>query len=112
MNPATALRDRFGALRNLPRVFRLVWSTSTGLTLATVGLRLLRAILPTAALYVGKLIIDAVAAETRVAVQRIWCLILATSPATSRSYSRRDFGVGQSMSEASVTDRWWELGLH
>ena len=65
MNPVAALRDRFGALRNLPRLFRLVWSTSPGLTLATVGLRLLRAILPTAALYVGKLIIDAVVAEGR-----------------------------------------------
>ena len=65
MNLAAAFRDRFGALRNLPRLFRLVWSTSPGLTLATVGLRLLRAILPTAALYVGKLIIDAVVAEAR-----------------------------------------------
>ena len=65
MNPAAAFRDRFGALRNLPRLFRLVWSTSPGLTLATVGLRLLRAILPTAALYVGKLIIYAVVAEAR-----------------------------------------------
>ena len=65
MNPVAAFRDRFGALRNLPRLFRLVWSTSPGLTLATVGLRLLRAILPTAALYVGKLIIDAVVSETR-----------------------------------------------
>ena len=62
---AAAFRDRFGALRNLPRLFRLVWSTSSGLTLATIGLRLLRAILPTAALYVGKLIINAVVSETR-----------------------------------------------
>ncbi len=60
-----ALHDRLGALRNLPRLFRLVWRTSPGLTLATVGLRLTRAALPTAALYVGKLIIDAVVRESR-----------------------------------------------
>ncbi len=62
---ATALRDRLGALRTLPRLFRLVWRTSPGLALATIGLRLTRAALPTAALYVGKLIIDAVVRESR-----------------------------------------------
>ena len=64
-NPLAGLRDRLGTLGNLPRLLRLVWRTSPGLTLATVGLRLLRALLPTAALYVGKLIIDAVVAEAR-----------------------------------------------
>ena len=59
------MRDRFGALRNLPKLFRLVWRTSPGLMLATVVLRLLRAVLPPAALYVGKLIIDAVVSEVR-----------------------------------------------
>ena len=61
----TSIRDRLGALRNLPRLFRLVWRTSPALALATVGLRLARALLPTAALYVGKLIVDAVVAEAR-----------------------------------------------
>ncbi len=60
-----ALRDRLGTLHNLPRLFALVWRTSPSLALATVGLRLSRAVLPTAALYIGKLIIDAVVAETR-----------------------------------------------
>ena len=64
-NPLAGLRDRLGTLGNLPRLLRLIWRTSPGLTLATVGLRLLRALLPTAALYVGKLIIDAVVAEAR-----------------------------------------------
>ncbi len=59
------LRDRLGALRNLPRLLRLVWRTSPALALATVVLRLARAALPTAALYVGKLIIDAGVAEAR-----------------------------------------------
>ena len=42
-----------------------MWRTSPALALATVGLRLARALLPTAALYVGKLIVDAVVAEAR-----------------------------------------------
>ena len=62
---AGGLRDRLGTLHNLPRLFRLIWRTSPSLALATVGLRLSRAVLPTAALYIGKLIIDAVVAETR-----------------------------------------------
>src|SRR4249919_3450169 len=53
-----SLRDRFNALRNLPPFLRQIWATSPGLTLATLGLRVLRAFLPIATLYVGKLIID------------------------------------------------------
>ncbi|HJW45999.1 MAG TPA: ABC transporter ATP-binding protein, partial [Lysobacter sp.] len=53
-----SLRDRFNALRNLPPFLRQIWATSPSLTLATLGLRLIRAFLPIATLYVGKLIID------------------------------------------------------
>ncbi len=53
-----SLRERFDALRNLPPFLRLIWATSPALTLATLGLRLVRAFLPVATLYVGKLIID------------------------------------------------------
>ena len=53
-----SLRDRFDALRNLPPFLRQIWATSPGLTLATLGLRIIRAFLPVATLYVGKLIID------------------------------------------------------
>ncbi len=60
-----AIRDRLGTLRNLPRLFGLVWRASPALALLTVALRLVRALLPTAALYVGKLILDAVVAEAR-----------------------------------------------
>ncbi len=56
------LRERFGALRNLPALFRLVWETSPAMTAASVALRLVRALLPVALLYVGKLIIDEVIA--------------------------------------------------
>ncbi|RPE81807.1 ABC transporter ATP-binding protein [Vulcaniibacterium tengchongense] len=53
-----SLRQRFDALRNLPPFLRQIWTASPGLTLATLGLRLVRAFLPIATLYVGKLIID------------------------------------------------------
>jgi len=55
---SNSLRERVDALRNLPPFLRQIWSTSPGLTLATMGLRLIRAFLPVATLYVGKLIID------------------------------------------------------
>jgi len=58
-----SLRERFGALRNLPPFFALVWQTSRGLTAATLLLRLVRALLPVAMLFVGKLIIDEVIAR-------------------------------------------------
>ena len=53
-----SLRQRFKAMRNLPPFLRMVWQTSPSLTLASLGLRLIRALLPVAMLYVGKLIID------------------------------------------------------
>ena len=58
----TGFRERFGALRNLPPFLKLVWQTSPSLTTASLSLRLLRALLPVAMLYVGKLIIDEVVA--------------------------------------------------
>jgi ATP-binding cassette subfamily B protein len=54
------LGERFAALRNLPPFVRLVWRTSRSLTLADIGLRLVRAFLPVTTLYVAKLIIDEV----------------------------------------------------
>lgn len=53
-----SLRDRLGALRNLWPFFKQVWATSPSLTAIAVALRLARALLPVATLYVGKLIID------------------------------------------------------
>ncbi len=55
-----SLRERFTALRNLPPLFRLVWQVSPAMTLGSLLLRLVRAGLPLAMLYVGKLIIDEV----------------------------------------------------
>ncbi len=53
-----SLRERVDALRNLPPFLREIWATSRGLTLASLGLRLIRALLPVITLYIGKLIID------------------------------------------------------
>ena len=58
--PQPTLRERFGALRNLRPFLRLIWETSPSLTIANIVLRLVRAVLPVALLYVGKLIIDEV----------------------------------------------------
>jgi ATP-binding cassette, subfamily B, bacterial len=53
-----SLKERVGALRNLWPFVAMVWRTSPQLTAASILLRLLRALLPVAALYIGKLIID------------------------------------------------------
>ena len=52
--------ERLGALRNLGPLFRLVWQTSPALTAANLAMRLVRALVPVTALYVGKLILDEV----------------------------------------------------
>jgi ATP-binding cassette subfamily B protein len=53
-----SLKERVGALKNLRPFLIMVWRTSRGLTTASLALRLIRAVLPVATLYVGKLIID------------------------------------------------------
>jgi ATP-binding cassette subfamily B protein len=55
---ASSFRERVGALRNLRPFLAMVWTSSPTLTGATVALRLMRALLPVATLYIGKLIID------------------------------------------------------
>ncbi len=54
------MRERLGALKNLPPFIKLVWETSRALTISQGLLRVVRALLPVATLYVGKLIIDEV----------------------------------------------------
>ncbi len=55
-----SLRERFDAMRNLPPFLKQIWATSPSLTIASLGLRLIRALMPVATLYIGKLIIDEV----------------------------------------------------
>jgi ATP-binding cassette, subfamily B, bacterial len=56
------LRERIAALRNIPPFIKLIWQTHKVFTLAMVLLRLARAFVPVALLWVGKLIIDSVIA--------------------------------------------------
>ncbi len=52
------MRQRFGAMRNIPPFLREIWGTSKPMTLVSISVRLIRAFLPIATLYIGKLIID------------------------------------------------------
>lgn len=63
--PAVSVRERVSALRHLPAFLKLIWQTSPGLTLGNIALRLLRAALPLALLYIGRLILDDVVALSR-----------------------------------------------
>ncbi|WP_445191832.1 ABC transporter ATP-binding protein [Sphingomonas sp. Tas61C01] len=61
--------ERLGALRNLPPFLAMVYSTSRPLTVTTLAVRLVRALLPVATLFVGKLIIDEVVHLTHLSVR-------------------------------------------
>ena len=60
-----SMRERLQALRYLPQLLRLVWQTHRGFTTAMIVLRLVRAFVPVATLWVAKLIIDQVVLITR-----------------------------------------------
>ncbi len=55
-------RERIAALRYVPPLLRMVWRTSRPLSATMIVMRLLRAFIPVATLWVGKLIIDSVIA--------------------------------------------------
>ncbi|MFL5502186.1 MAG: ABC transporter ATP-binding protein [Gemmatimonadaceae bacterium] len=59
--PAT-WKERLEALRYLPALFRLIWRTHHGYTIAIVVLRVIRSAVPVTTFWVGKLILDAVIA--------------------------------------------------
>ena len=74
---APGWRDRLRAVRYVPSLLGLVWDTHRGYTATMVVLRVLRAFVPLAALWVGKLIIDLVV-EMRDATpdfDRLWRLV-------------------------------------
>ncbi len=58
-------RQRLEALRNVRPLLGMVWETHRGYAVAIVALRLLRAFVPLAVLWIGKLIIDGVVAAMR-----------------------------------------------
>ena len=57
---APSWKERLQALKNVPPLLRMVYRTHRGYTIAVVILRALRALVPLAVLWIGKLIIDAV----------------------------------------------------
>ncbi len=59
--------ERVRALGHLPKLLRLVWKTEPRYTAAIVALRVLRAVVPIAVLWIGKLIIDEVVLAVGVA---------------------------------------------
>jgi ATP-binding cassette, subfamily B, bacterial len=70
-------RERIAALRYVPPLVRLVWQTHRGFTSVMIVLRLVRAFIPVATLWIGKLIIDAVVAmrEGQATFRRLWELV-------------------------------------
>src|SRR5713101_6255045 len=74
---AVTWRAQLAALRYVPALLQLMWHTHRGYTAAMAVLRLLRACIPLAALWVGKLIIDIVVAvrEASTDVARLWELV-------------------------------------
>jgi ATP-binding cassette subfamily B protein len=59
-DPAASLGARWAALRNIWPFLKMVWRTSPAFTLVSLSLRAIRAVLPVAALWLAKLIIDKV----------------------------------------------------
>lgn len=58
--PQPTLKEKFAALRNLPRFFTLVWQTNHWYTIVNAVLRIAKSAVPVVVLYIGKLIIDQV----------------------------------------------------
>src|SRR5512135_513265 len=58
-------RQRLEALRNVRPLLGMVWETHRGFATAIVALRVLRAFVPLAVLWIGKLIIDGVVTAMR-----------------------------------------------
>jgi ATP-binding cassette subfamily B protein len=72
-------KQRLAALSNLPAFFTLVWQTSPWITATNALLRIIKATMPLAVLYVGKLIIDQVVllnhAKTNMPHTHLWQLV-------------------------------------
>jgi ATP-binding cassette subfamily B protein len=97
------LKEKFAALGNLPRFFKLVWQTNHWYAILDAVLRLIRSAIPVTILYVGKLIIDEVVLLSRgspVDHTYLWKLVAAEfalaiiSDALSRATSLVDSLLG------------------
>ncbi len=73
----TSWRERLAALRYIPPLARLIWQTHAGYTLSMMLLRLVRAFVPIATFWVGKLILDTVIAvrDGHAALPQLWKLV-------------------------------------
>jgi ATP-binding cassette subfamily B protein len=71
------LKDRIAAMRLVPRLVALVWSTHRGYTLSMIVLRFVRSVVPVATLWIAKLIIDDVVtlARTHAPARELWMLV-------------------------------------
>src|SRR4051812_29110904 len=67
-------KERIAALRYIPPLARLIWKTHAGYTLSMMLLRLVRAFVPIATFWVGKLILDTVIAvrDGHAALPQLW----------------------------------------
>src|SRR5258705_12149838 len=77
-NERPTFRERFAALRYIPPLIKLVWETHRGYTTAMALLRLMRAGVPVAMLWVGKLIIYTAVASRETSspdFARLWKLV-------------------------------------
>ncbi len=71
-------RERLAALKNIPPVLKLVWQSSPALTGTALACRVLIALVPVGALWVGKMIIDTVVGTLKnggAFPQQIWLLL-------------------------------------
>lgn len=78
--PQLSFRENLQALRTLPQFFRMIWATSPKLALGNVLLRVVKAGIPLALLYIAKLIIDEVIdlrEGTSTSSTFIWTLLVA-----------------------------------
>jgi ATP-binding cassette subfamily B protein len=74
-----SIKERLGALKNLPAFFKLVWEAAPGMMAANMALRFVKAAIPFLLLYTGKLIIDKVLHLSRhpdaSAQYQLWVLV-------------------------------------
>src|ERR687898_3014154 len=59
-DPQVSWRERLQALRHLPRLLRMVWETEPRYVVGILLLRIARALVPLAVLWIGKLIVGEV----------------------------------------------------
>lgn len=106
-----SLKDRFKALSNLPKLFKLVWEVSPAMVTGNLVLRLFRSFLPLLTLYIGKLIIDEILRLLKISGERdllhLWVLIglefgiAIVSDVLGRGISYIDSMLGDRFSNAS-----------